>query len=229
LIAFLARGGQVEATAQPADLARARRAVLRYLLPTLPAALYFATQGPLVVWLSATFGKTRSIAEVGALSRLGLVVGLFSGLTGIVFLPRLARIADERLYRRRFLQFGAALLAVGLAILGTAAISPGTFLLLLGPHYRGLQRELLLLVASSVFTLLDGYLVSVNLARSWTRFQAPALAIQIVFQAFLVIRLPLSSTANVMLFGLLSAAVAFSLQAAMAAIGFKRPQWLHWR
>ena len=42
--------------------------------------------------------RRSTIAEVGALGRLGLVVGLFSGLIGVVFLPRLARLHDDRLY-----------------------------------------------------------------------------------------------------------------------------------
>ena len=73
---------------------------------------------------------------MGALGRLGLLVGIFSSLTGVVFL-RLARIADERLYRRRFLQFGAALAAVALAMFVAATALPGLFLFLLGKHYSG--------------------------------------------------------------------------------------------
>src|SRR5262245_18549070 len=89
LLAFRWARPDGEATSRPAylpgELKPYRRKVLRYMLPTLPAAAYFAVQGPLVVWLSATFGGARNIAEVGALGRLGLVVGLFSGLTGTVF------------------------------------------------------------------------------------------------------------------------------------------------
>ncbi len=227
--AILARRARVPGGIGHDDLSRARRAVVRYLLPTLPAALYFAVQGPLLVWLSATFGKTENIAQVGALGRLALVVGLFSNLTGIVFLPRLARIVDERLYLRRFLQFGAALAAVALAIFGFAALFPEGFLAILGPHYRGLHRELLLMVAGSGFTLLDGYLVNINLARSWTRLQALALAIQIGFQAVFMVFLPLRTTANVMLWSLGSAFIAFLLQATTSAVGFWRPRWLHWK
>ena len=61
------------------------------------------------------------------------------GLTGIVFLPRLARIADDRLYRARCLQFGGLLLAVALAILLIAWVLPEGCLALLGEHYSGLR------------------------------------------------------------------------------------------
>jgi O-antigen/teichoic acid export membrane protein len=210
-------------------LAPYRREVLRYLAPTLPGAVYFAVQGPLVVWLAAVFGSGRNIAEVGALSRLALVVGLFSGLTGVVFLPRLARIADERLYRRRALQFGGLLAAVALTLVAAAAVAPRAFLFLLGGRYYGLDRELVLLVASSGLTLLDGYAVAVNLARSWTRWQGLAAAGLAAVQVLLAMMLPLSSTAGVLTFQLLSAATALAGQVAILALGFARPAWVSWR
>jgi len=210
------------------DLSRPRRQVLRYLLPSLPSALYFSIQGPLVVWLSATFGTARNLAEVGALGRLGLLVGMFSGLTGIVFLPRMARITEDRVFRRRYLQFGSLLLAIALAMLAAARFAPDLFLLILGPHYTGLRRELLLVVAGASLTLLSGYAVGVNLSRSWNRWESLAVAILIAAQACLVAALPLGTTAGVLWFNVLSAAVGLALQLAIATAGFIRPQWVRW-
>ncbi len=227
VVALLARPA-VQTAAAPLDLGPYRRKILRYLLPTLPNAFYFAIQGPLIVWLAATFGATRNIAEVGALGRLGLIVGIFSGLTGVVFLPRLARVTDDRLYRRRFVQFGALLAVVGLAMFAAAAIAPGLFLFLLGKNYAGLHRELVLVVAGAGLTLLDGYLVSVNFARSWTRWQGAALLLQISLQVALLLLLPLSTTFNLLLFNALTAGIALTLQLLTASAGFARPRWVHW-
>src|SRR5262249_60567975 len=49
------------------DLRPYQRQVLRYLLPSLPSALYFSVQGPVTVWLAATFGSTGNLAAAGAL------------------------------------------------------------------------------------------------------------------------------------------------------------------
>jgi O-antigen/teichoic acid export membrane protein len=212
----------------PIDLAPYRRKVLRYLLPTLPGAVYFSIQGPLTVWLATAFGGTRNIAEVGALGRLGLVVGLFSTLSGVVFLPRLARLADDRLYRRRALQFGGFLGAIALAILAAAWLAPGPFLWLLGPRYSGLHRELLIVVGAAGLMLLDGYLVAVNMARSWTRWQGLAVLSLAAVQAGLAATLPLSSTAGVLAFNLLSSLAALGGQLAIATLGFTRPAWVRW-
>jgi O-antigen/teichoic acid export membrane protein len=227
VVAALARPAMAPAAA-PIDLRRFQRQVLRYLLPTLPSALYFAIQGPLMVWLAATFGATRNIAEVGALGRLGLVVGIFSSLTGVVFLPRLARVTDERLYRRRCLQFGALLAAVALAMLAAAALAPDLFLLLLGKHYAGLRRELLLVVAGSGLALLDGYAVNVNLARAWTRWQGLAVLSLVAVQALLIALLPLSTTAGVLTFNVLASAVTLIFQIFILLTGFARPHWVSW-
>jgi O-antigen/teichoic acid export membrane protein len=212
----------------PSGLRPYRRQVVRYLLPNLPSALYFSIQGPLVIWISATFGTTRTIAEVGALGRLGLAVGLFSSLTGAVFLPRLARLTDERLYRVRYLQCGAFLLLVVAAFLGAAALLPGAFLLVLGPSYRGLHRELLLIVLSSGLGLLDTYALGVNAARSWNRWQTTALGGLVVVQVLAIACLPLRSTWHVLLFNVLTAACGFVSQVTMNWIGFLRPGWVRW-
>jgi len=226
LVARLARPRRPQAAA--ADLGPHRRQVLRYLAPSLPSAIYFSLQGPLVVWLSATFGSTRNVAEVGALGRLGLIVGMFSGLTGVVFLPRMARITDDRLFQRRYLQFGALLLAIAGGLFAVALAAPRLLLFLLGPHYAGLHRELLLVVASAGVTLLSGYAVGVNLSRSWNRWESAAVGVLIAAQACFVALLPLGSTAGVLWFNLLSALVGLSLQLAIAAAGFVRPQWVRW-
>jgi O-antigen/teichoic acid export membrane protein len=229
-VAWLARSPAPLPETEPAtEPGFHRRQVVRYLLPTLPSALYFAIQGPLTIWLAATFGGVRNIAEVGALGRLGLVVGIFSSLTGVVFLPRLAQVLDDGLYRRRCLQFAALLLGLALGLFAAAAVAPGPFLLLLGPHYAGLHRELLLVVAGAGLTLLDGYFVSVNLARSWTRLQGFAVGSLIVSQALMVALLPLSTTSGVLTFNLLGSAVALGGQLAITWLGFTRPRWVHWR
>jgi len=205
-----------------------RRQVLRYLVPSLPGALYFSIQGPLVVWLAATFGGARNIAEVGALGRLGMIVGMCSGLTGVVLLPRLARIVDDRLYLRRYLQYGGLLLALAVGLLTVTALFPGALLLILGSHYSGLHRELVLVIASAGLTLLGGYVVSVNLARSWNRWETLAVLLYIAAQAGFVAILPLGTTAGVLQFNLLSAAAGLGLQLAITVVGFQRPRWVQW-
>jgi hypothetical protein len=144
-------------------------------------------------------------------------VGIFSNRTGVIVLPRLARVTDDRLYLRRYLQFGTLLVAVAAVLTAAAALVPGLFLLLLGGHYAGLHRELFLVVAGSGLTLLGGYAVSVNLARSWNRWEGLAVIVLIAVQAGLVAVLPLGTAAT----GLL-------LQLIITLGGFVQPRWVRW-
>jgi O-antigen/teichoic acid export membrane protein len=209
-------------------LAPYRRQILRFLLPSLPSALYFSIQGPLVVWLAASFGAAKNIAEVGALGRLGLIVGMVSGLSGVVLLPHLARIVDDRLYWRRYLQFGGLLLALAGTFLAAALLFPEALLLILGKQYSGLHRELVLVIASAGLTLLGGYAVSVNFARSWNRWETLAVLVLVASQAGFVAILPLATTSGVLLFNLLSAGTGLGLQLAITAVGFRQPRWVQW-
>ncbi len=210
------------------ERAGARRSVGRYLLPTLPSAFYFALQGPLTIWLAATFGGTRSIAEVGALGRLALVVGLLTGLSGAVLVPRLAGISDPRAFSRSFLRYGALLAAFAGGILLSAALLPNVFLAILGPHYGGLQHELLLLITGSSLSMLGSYVANVNLSRGWTRLQAVALACEVSVQAALIAILPLATTAGVIWFQVGGASAGLALQLAIFVLGFYRPKWVAW-
>jgi len=54
-------------TADPAT----NREVLDYIRPLIPSSIFFAFQGQIVIFLISWFGQARSIAEVGALGRIG--------------------------------------------------------------------------------------------------------------------------------------------------------------
>ncbi|HRC84958.1 MAG TPA: hypothetical protein PK413_05050, partial [Thermoanaerobaculia bacterium] len=226
--AGLAKPVRAPSKPPPETLSAARKAVLRFLLPTLPSALYFSIQGQLTVWFAALLGSTENVAQIGALARLGMLMSLFTGLTTVIFLPRLAAITEEGLYRRRCLQFGAFLALLALAILGFAWLAPRLFLLLLGSHYQHLEEELLIVVAASGLTLLGGYAVAVNTARAWNRWQGLCVLALAASQAVLAALLPLSTTAGLLWFNLGTSAVGLLLQMIVMGFGFLRPRWVHW-
>ena len=70
--------------------------------------------------------------------------------------------------------------------------------------------------------------MAVNLARSWTRWQGAAVVSLALSQAVLAALVPLSTTAGVLLFNLVSSGVALAGQLAINVAGFTRPRWVHW-
>lgn len=223
----LAHGARARRVAGPA-LAPERRAVFRFLAPTLPAEVYAAFQGPLLIWLAALLGSTRGVAEIGALGRLGQLMALLSTLAGVVFLPRLSRIADDRLYRQRFFAFAAFLAAIAGATVGAAWIVRGPLLALLGPGYVGLERELLLTVGAAAVYVPASFAIWVNAARSWKRWQVHLTVALILFQVGWIVLSPLESTADFLRFGLANAVVVLVLQLGNALVGLFRPRAVAW-
>ena len=203
-----------------------RRELIGYIIPTLPNAIYFAFQGVIVTGLSAVFGNTQNIAEVGALGRLGVIVGLLGGLVPALIIPRLTRVGDERLYKVRYVQYGAVLIVAGLVILATATAWPWLFLMLLGRQYAALSSEVAIVIAGAVVSLIGSYCGGVNQARGWVRLQPAALGVFVSAQALLIWGLPLSTTGDVFLFSLISASVGSLLQFTLNVIGFSRPEWV---
>lgn len=206
----------------------AARAVVRYLLPTLPNAVYFVVQGQFVVWFAAIFGDAAAVANIGALGRLGLVVGAFGALTSVVFVPRLAATTTDRQFTRRFFQFGLIQTVVAAGLLAAAWIAPRAFLFVLGPSYQGLTHELHLMILASGLSLVGGYLVAVNSAQSWNRWQPAGLVVLIAVQIVLAANLPLGTTAGALWFGVGSAVVGLVNQSVIAALGLTRPDWVRW-
>jgi hypothetical protein len=110
-----------------------------------------------------------------------------------------------------------------------ATAAPRLFLALLGAHYQGLDRELLLVVATAGISLLGGYVVNVNLARSWTRWQPATVAVEALALVVVAPLLPLATTAGILTLGIVAAATGTALQLGVALCGFLRPSWVHWQ
>jgi O-antigen/teichoic acid export membrane protein len=200
--------------------------IARYVLPAALSAAYFSIQAPLTVWLSAYFAGTQSVAEIGALGRLGLIFGLLSGFTGTVLIPRLSAVTDDAHYLRRYLQCWAVLLPFGVGMIAIAYLVPDWLLLLLGNAYRGLDNGVMLIAISSVLSTWGGYLVGINNARGWVRQLSSIVAIYALVQVFLVMKLDLSTTIGVLYFGLWSSLAGLILQVGINAAGFLKPAWV---
>lgn len=201
--------------------------IVRYMLPMSLSAAYFSIQGPLTVWLSAYFAGTNSIAEVGALGRLGIIFSLVSGFMGTVLIPRLSAVTDDAHYLRRYLQCWAVLLPFGIGVIALAYVVPNWLLLLLGNAYSDLADGLLLIAASAALNTWGGYIVAINNARGWVRHQPAVLAIFATIQVSLIMVLNLSSTIGVLYYGLLSSMAGLILQFAINMAGFLKPAWVN--
>jgi hypothetical protein len=149
----------------------ARRAVLTYVIPQLPTTIVYMVQDPLVLWLALTFGGKAQLAETFAVGRIGAIYGLMGIFVGAVIGPKLARISDDAHFAR---MTGLCLLALALlsvAVTMFAYLAPSALLLLIGPKYAHLNREVVLSIVASSLGLLLALLSMATRLRGWVRLE----------------------------------------------------------
>lgn len=201
---------------------RTDRILISQITPTLLGSVHFSLQGVLSIWLAAHFGQVSTVAEVGALGRLGVLISVVAGFTGTVFVPQLVAISDERLFLRKYLEWWGVISAIGIAILVAVFAFSSAFLSLLGPAYTTLHRELLIIAATAVIGTWGGYAWSVSRARGWIKNHKYSVPLTIAVQVTMVNTMNLATTQGIMLFGLITLSVGFLYQLATNALGLYR-------
>lgn len=158
-------GATIELAVEPAPemLAEMRQVMKRQWLNEI----YYVTQGQVSVFLLSVFGTAASVADLGALGRIGVIFTAFGAAMQGVILPRFARCQDPRRLPWLYGQILAmtAILAALPAVI--ALILPQPLLWLLGPNYANLSWELALVAANSGAATFSGIAFGLNAARAW--------------------------------------------------------------
>lgn len=200
-----------------------RREVGHYVMPLVPLAIFYAVQGQLGTFLIAWFGQAQQIAEVTALGRLSQLFAFLSAMFGMLVMPYFARVGDHVFVHRYCWAVGGTLVVA--AVIGAAAfVLPEPLLWLLGARYDHLLREVGWVVLAGALSFAGGALWSVHAARKWVFWRGTALYIGsvVLAQAIFVAWVPLDSTLNVLLLGVVANATALLVQAPIAWMGLAR-------
>ena len=193
-----------------------RSRVLAQVRRTMPATIYYALSGQLTVWIISLFGSSGGVAAVGALSRFAVLLGVMTTVVGTLAAPRFSRIPRDQtaLIGRRFVQI-QLILAVACAVpLAALVLFPGPALSILGPHYLGLRREVVLTGLSGAIAALGGTAFGLAAARGVVAPPWLVVPYSFVTQLGLVLLLPVSTVAGVIWVGLLSSLLQWVLHAA---------------
>lgn len=169
-----------------------------------PNAVFFCLQGQLTVWLISIFGRAQNIAEIGALGRLGVIFSVIGAVMTSIVLPRFARCQSVIELRKQYWQVVTAALLFGGCIVMPALVAPKAFLWILGNKYGHLTRELPLIVIGAAMSSLAAAMQNLNAAKGWVKYYWINIPCIIALQAVLIWQLDLSSTYDVLLFGMLS-------------------------
>ncbi len=199
------------------------REILAYIRPIMPGVVFAAIQGQLAIFIAAWFGQTATIAEVGALSRLGLVFGFFSAANGMLIAPFIARQSNRTLYPR-YMVIAAGASGIAVALYLAAWSFPRLFLSILGPEYSGSKEALLLMVVNAALSYVNSVLWAMSAARKWVFWWMPVMSISgtLAFQAAGLWIFDVSTAVGVFQMMLLGSAYVLLTRLVVAVYGFTR-------
>ncbi|SHM79840.1 lipopolysaccharide biosynthesis protein [Chitinophaga sp. CF418] len=145
-----------------------RNEILKMVRRLLPMGIYTCLSGQITIWLISIFGTTRGVAQLGALDRLSMALSFITILFGTLILPRFSRLPNNSgLLLRRFLQIQAGLLVMSAFIVLTVWLFSTQILMILGPNYAGLTKEVVLKIIISCLGIISASTFSLFTSRSW--------------------------------------------------------------
>ncbi|WP_233259915.1 polysaccharide biosynthesis protein [Chitinophaga sp. S165] len=145
-----------------------RKDIMKMVKRLLPMGIYTCLSGQITIWLISIFGTTRGVAQMGALDRLSTALSFITILFSTLILPRFSRLPNNSgLLLRRFLQIQAGLLAMSVCIVLTVWLFSSQILMVLGPNYAGLTKEIVLRSFISCLGITSAFTFSLFTSRSW--------------------------------------------------------------
>jgi hypothetical protein len=205
------------------------KAVMRLAMPNSASLVFYVIQGQLTLMLITVFGRNAtSVANVGALGRLGQILVIFSQMNPILIEPFFAKLPAARVKRIYSLTLALAL-ASAVLLSGLAFLFPGPLLWILGPKYSHLRFEAGLQILGSVIWYVTGLLWVINSARRFIYWwnSLANIILTLVMQAIYIWKFDVNTVQGVLILNVSTCAIALLVSMACGFYGFWRgPQKL---
>ena len=199
-----------------------RHELKKFILPLIPTTIFFAFQGQISLLIISIFGNAVSIAEIGALGRIGQIFSFLMIFNGFLFQPMFAREISAVRFASKF---GWLLLIIVLFFavsITSGYLAPDMWLLILGGKYQALAAEVPIVIMISASIYIAGFFNTALAARAYTENQIwniiIPLALQVLFASINVI----NNTYNALLFSLTAAASTMLVQVFVFYIMMKK-------
>jgi hypothetical protein len=199
-----------------------RAAMIGFIKNQAANAVFFCLQGQITIFLISFFGsRATSVAEVGALGRLAMIFAVLGQLLMNIFVPAFARCQNAARLRWQYFGIVGGVAACCAVVIAAAAFFPNQFLFVLGDKYAHLQRELLLMIAGTVMSMLTGTLWVLNASKAWVAGSWLYIPLTLVTQIALVPYTDFSSVSQVLTFNLISTVPNLLLNMVLSYRGFR--------
>jgi O-antigen/teichoic acid export membrane protein len=187
-----------------------RTEILALVKRIMPTAIYYCVSGQITIWLIAVFGNATSIAQLGALGRLGMLLSLFNVIISTLIVPRFAKLeSNKNLLSQHFLQILGLLVVFLSGIVLFVYLFPTPILWLLGDGYKGLPFELFLSIIGSCISLMAGIVFSLYSARGWSMSPFLMISINVISVVILASILDLSNLKGALNFNIWLSGIGF--------------------
>lgn len=205
------------------DIEGEKKELLQLTLPKIAGAVFFAFQAQVTIYLAGIFGQYNQMADLGALSKIGMIFMIPSAFAGMLVVPWFAKQPTSKLLGS-YLGANFVYLGFGLITIVLTWFMPGPFLLLLGPGYEGLSYELFLFAVSSALGLLSGLSYLMTSARKWVYYWTAPISIisyVLILVAFLAVA-DLSKVDQIIMLSICNSFVLVVLHQVVFWIGYRR-------
>lgn len=187
-----------------------KKEILDLVKRILPTSIYYCVSGQITIWLISIFGNTTSLAQLGALGRLSVMLSVFGAIITTLIVPRFAKLAlDKKLLLERFIQILFMLIVLLSIVVLIVYLFPTPILWILGKGYSDLNDELLLSIIGSCIGLITGIVFSLYSSRGWAMSPILMIAINLASITFLASVLDLSNLSGALYFNIWLECIVF--------------------
>jgi hypothetical protein len=197
-----------------------RRRLTKLNFNLLPSTITFVFQAQIGIAMISIFGHTASVADLGALTRIALVLSVPQAIAWKIIQPKLARAKEGADLWRKF----------GVSVLCVAAMAVGCFTLmvllrhqflwLLGKDYLYLEKELVFYSGVACVGSVTGLSWMLLSARGWVDYMWISAVAQISCQLAAIPLLNLSAPMGVLKLDAVRIAIAAIVHGALVCSRF---------
>ncbi len=189
-----------------------RSSIWRIVRAQVPYEIYGVFQGQISVWLITIFGSASQVADLGALSRLGMVFVVVAQVINSVLTPRLSRCVTSSRLRTLYWQiFLAYIVFSGACLVGVLA-ERNLVVKLLGTQYANIHTDLVYAMVLQTIWALQGGALAMNMSRGWIVPAYIGITLTILTQVVAFQMVNLATLRGVLLAGMAVAAVNLLVQ-----------------
>ena len=157
------------------------------VLPMAPLVVYYSIQDQIGLLILGFLGQTNSIAEVGAMGRLSMIVGILALLSGFLIQPIFARIDDRKLFIKGVAVVIGVVSTVSVCVMSSVYLAPQAWLFIVGENYSSLYAELEMSMIAVLLSLAGGCISVIVISRGRTKGSSWIVVLGILSQALYAI------------------------------------------